>query len=1098
MSLRAATGVVTCVTIALLGLALPAREAAAQTLTTGAIQGVITDAETGRPLFGATVVAASSALQGTQAEITDASGQYKITNLPPGTYVITCYYEQATVRKSGFRVSINKTTPGYLAVDVSQAAGEVIEIEGSGPTIDSTSTTQGVTFDQNYTRNLPVGRTYDDLMTGAAGSSSDDAGVSFSGSSSLENQYIVDGLNTTTLVYGQVGSPIVNEFIEETEIITGGYNAEHGRSTGAVVNVVTRSGSNTLRGSIFGYASPGFLIAGAEATPTQSASIDAESNQIYDVDFGFELGGPIVRDKLWFYAGLAPHVEREHLDRITKRRVDCHRIEADGSLSGCDPAYADGQPDIDPETGFLVFEELDRERMRSRRNAYQFVGKLNLAVAPEHQGQVSVVGTPATGNELGINGLPGATRFEYTELTTDLSAKWTSKLDGSKTELEAVVGWHRSSYRQSALDAMVADEPRQNLYYGDLATWGALGGESQATMDGCSDGPGDDFPGIRNCPDEGIGYAMGGPGSLPDSSEDRYSARLSATQRVQALGNHELKAGIDVEDNRLTSLRQTSGDMSFDVLLPQEWAAGETHVYRYVRLAPDGNPDGLPDVCVDTDAGVDRACEFIGPTDVVSETLNWAAYLRDSWQLMPNLTLNAGVRYEEQRLRYADALQDTVDPFTGEYRGSNAMTLRGMFAPRLGAIYDWTRQGRSKVYGHWGRFYESVPLSLNTINFGGETTYHRVYEMDSCGDTDSGVGGPDGPSCLSAGSDPMGGSVYGSGVLVAPGVKAQFMDEAILGVEYELFDDFKVGVAYHDRRLGRVLEDVSPDNTATYILSNPGEFPEEEADALRAQIEAETDPDERARLEGLLEVYTGIRDFEKPRRVYQALQVTAVKQFADAFFLQASYTYARTRGNFPGLYSPDSGAILPNITAQYDLIELGANREGPLPNDRPHDLKVDGYYRLDLRRAGQLTSGARLRVGSGTPIDALTSNSVYGYDESFVLPRGAIGRSAWQTGVDLHFGYGRSLGGGMSLEVFTDLFNVINRQSTSYVDETYSYDNVNPIVGGDAEDLLWAKTQDWDGTEPDDPLSPTRNRNFRNAETRNPPFAARLGARLIF
>ncbi len=1070
--------------VGLLVLVALAGPAAAQSLTAGAVQGVVTDATTGEPLVAVTVVATSPAMQGSQAAITDETGHYKISNLAPGTYAVTCYYADVAVRRT-IDVAANRTTPGHLALDTSRVGGEVITIDGRAPAIDPTATTQGVTIDGEYTRRLPVGRGYDSVLTAAPGSSSDDAGVSFSGSSSLENQYIVDGVNTTTLVYGQLGSPIVNEFIEQTDIITGGYNAEFGRSTGGVVNVVTKTGSNQLRGSVFGYLGPGALIAGAAPTPTQSTSIDAEGQVDYDADVGFEVGGPIVRDRLWFYAGLAPHVERERLARVTKRRVD-----RDG----------DGIPDVDPTTGFLVFEELDRQVLRTQTTTYPFVGKLNLAVRPEHQGQLSVIGTQAGSDDVGVNGLPGATRFHNRALTTDVAARWTSKLNDNRTELEALFGWHRSSFRQDPFDAAARSMARQNLYYGDLATWGGLGGESPRTVDGCSDGgPTDPYPMIRNCPDEGVGYAIGGIGYLADSTEERFGARLAATRRFVVLGHHEVKAGLDLEDNRLRTRRGTSGDIIYDVNLPTDWSGGNTAVSRYVRLAPDGNPDGLPDMCPDTDHGTSYACELLGPTDVIGNTTNWAAYLRDSWQLRPDLTVNAGLRYEEQRLRYAEDLQDTVDPFTGEHRGTNAMTLKGMWAPRAGVIYDWTGEGRSKVYGHWGRFYESVPLALNSVNFGGETTYRRVYDASQCGAPVDGVGGPDGPGCVAGGEAPaLGSSVYGAGVLVAPGVKPQYMDEAILGVEVALTDDLKIGVSFHDRRLGRVLEDVSPDNTETYILSNPGEFPEEEEARLRARLEATTDPAERARLEHQLEIFTGIRDFEKPTRVHNSLQLQVVKRFARSFFLQGSYTYARTRGNFPGLYSPDSGAIIPNITAQYDLIELLGNRDGPLPSDRPHDLKVDGYYVADLEKAGELTAGARFRIASGTPIDALASSNMYGYDESFVLPRGAFGRTSVDAGLDLHLSYGRKLGKDLQLEVFTDVFNVFNRQATSYPDESYSYDPVNPILGGDSEDLVWAKAQDWDGNEPDDPQSPSRNRNFRNAETRTPPLAARLGARLMF
>src|SRR5690606_1720157 len=148
-------------------------------------------------------------------------------------------------------------------------------------------------------------------------------------------------------------------------------------------------------------------------------------------------------------------------------------------------------------------------------------------------------------------------------------------------------------------------------------------------------------------------------------------------------------------------------------------------------------------------------------------TVNWAAYLRDSWQLLPNLTLNLGMRYEEQRLRYPEAVRDTMNPLTGKRLGANALVLDDMWTPRLGVVYDWTQQGRSKLYAHYGRFYESVPMSLNRINLGGETTLHQVFTSEQCGAPADGVGGPDGPSCLAEGEAPVWAGIGGTGILVA-------------------------------------------------------------------------------------------------------------------------------------------------------------------------------------------------------------------------------------------------------------------------------------------------------------------------------------------
>ena len=128
--------------------------------------------------------------------------------------------------------------------------------------------------------------------------------------------------------------------------------------------------------------------------------------------------------------------------------------------------------------------------------------------------------------------MPAATRFKNNVLTTDVAASWTSKFNDNKTELEAVVGWHRSSFRQDPFDALAMPTPRQNLFFGDLGVLGGLGGESQRTINGCLDGGADDpYPLIRNCPDEGVGYAIGGRVSLrpPRSGAARASRRPSAS-----------------------------------------------------------------------------------------------------------------------------------------------------------------------------------------------------------------------------------------------------------------------------------------------------------------------------------------------------------------------------------------------------------------------------------------------------------------------------------------------------------------------------------------------------------------------------------------
>jgi hypothetical protein len=253
-----------------------------------------------------------------------------------------------------------------------------------------------------------------------------------------------------------------------------------------------------------------------------------------------------------------------------------------------------------------------------------------------------------------------------------------------------------------------------------------------------------------------------------------------------------------------------------------------------------------------------------------------------------------------------------------------------------------------------------------------------------------------------------------------------------------------------------------------------------------------------------LELFKGIRIFDKPSRDYNALQVTLTRRFSKKLYVQGSYTYSKTEGNFGGLYSADNGQTDPNISSQYDLIELLGNRVGPLPQDRPHYIKLDGYYTFDFKKKGALTVGARLRALSGIPTNALAGHYLYGNNESFLLPRGQLGRTDFEHGLDMHFGYGYDLGKGRELEVFVDLYNIYNRQGTFNVDQNYApyytkdgdQQNANPVSGGTYEDLIWVKTIDSNGVESGTPIA--RNPNFRNTGSRYAPANARLGMRFTF
>ena len=132
-----------------------------------------------------------------------------------------------------------------------------------------------------------------------------------------------------------------------------------------------------------------------------------------------------------------------------------------------------------------------------------------------------------------------------------------------------------------------------------------------------------------------------------------------------------------------------------------------------------------------------------------------------------------------------------------------------------------------------------------------------------------------------------------------------------------------------------------------------------------------------------------------------------------------------------------------------------------------------------------------MRGSSGEPTNTLGAHPDYGLGEAYILPRGASGRTGLTTRFDTHIAYGRALTDGMKVEAFVDIFNLFNQQPENEIDENYTYEDVNPIVGGDAEDLEHLKAL---GTN----RRPELNANYGNTFDRQNPLSARFGLRLIF
>ena len=154
----------------------------------------------------------------------------------------------------------------------------------------------------------PTGRNYASIVAGLPGRlarrrptpRTSPTRSSIYGSTGLENSFIIDGVNTTGVEYGFQGKELNFEFIQEVDVKTGGYQAEFGRSTGGIINVITKSGGNEFHGDVFGYYDADSLQA-ANKHPDDSNLYGTVASGSRRHDYGFDLGGYSVKDRLWFF-----------------------------------------------------------------------------------------------------------------------------------------------------------------------------------------------------------------------------------------------------------------------------------------------------------------------------------------------------------------------------------------------------------------------------------------------------------------------------------------------------------------------------------------------------------------------------------------------------------------------------------------------------------------------------------------------------------------------------------------------------------------------------------------------------------------------------
>jgi len=1041
--------------------------------------GKVRDSSTGEAIEGAVVVVTGEKLQGERTMTTNASGLYRIQDLPPGPYEVTVLHKDfgAGNKRSGLQLRAGTV----IRVDVSlvRTGRDVVEVEVPAPTVDVGSSATGLSVDKEMARRVPIvtptgkggaNRSFEAMAEATPTAKNDTFGTSLAGTTSPENKYYVDGLSVSDPGFGLNGTGLSVEFVEEVRVESGGFMPEHGRATGGVINAVTKSGSNQFHGGVYANYTPGQLEGRREVPVREGSTLVTERNLGWIGDTGFDVGGKIIKDKLWFYGGVS-----------IARTV--YKLTSSWNRVAIGP---DGNAQVDPDTGFTITERIagTTQNYKAQGTQVQALAKLTYSpnksntlellgiYAPQVSGGNGTFGLDARTGQPEVNQIAGdytAIANKYKDHSADIQLKWNARPGDAKWNFDTIVGWHNQIntalpvdgsavgsnsglastpgviYRRTnnlfdpvtglPLDPTVDSSYRQVHSLLDFIPLpkGAPSGACDPRTYGFPDGPdGTTAMGSTRdvvCPINN--WTSGGPGFIYDRHLNRAQVRHIGTRLARAAGYHVIKYGIDFEYLAYSSNRGYTGDTLY-----RENVTG-SRFDDFRQYAFLSGPDN---------ANVLRNLKW----NVTSPTIG--GFLQDSWSIMDKVTLNAGVRYDAQYL------------FGGDKK--LAMALPNQVSPRIGLIFDPTFSGKAKLFVNYARFYQMVPLNLADRAGSGEPQLQSRHSSAACDPTDPAMangicttddsripvpGTPNAPDqywlLTGAGKTP-----------IDPKLKPQSSDEVVAGAEYEVITDTRIGAQYTHRWLTRVIEDMSRDEAATYFIGNPG--------------------------------YGIAKDFPKAQRVYDALTLFIDKRFSKNWLITGSYTLSYLRGNIAGLFRPETGQLDPNINSDFDLISLLANRYGYLPGDTRHALKVFSAGEISLKNRQAILIGGSVRANSGGPTNVLGSHVLYGDGEAYILPRGTGERLPWNFRIDTNIGYVKELNKGLRLSITMNIYNVGNFQAVIARDNNYTFDDVTPLKGGTMDQLKMLKNTDGN------PVTP--NPNFGKPIAYQTPRQFSFSVRLTF
>lgn len=966
----------------------------------------------------------------TRTVTADANGRYTAPTLAAGHYKVTAGEKSQNVTvlvASGAQVDF-AAAPGSL---------ETVVVTGSrGPTIDVSQTDTRTVFTADQLKQMAVPRDVNAVALLAPGvinstsynSSSSNVG-SFGGSAASENAYYINGYPVTNPLTSIGSSTLAFDSIAQEQVLLGGYGAEYGRSTGGVVSIVTKRGTNQWKGGIYSVYTP--------------ASMRSKAKDINYPDTGH-----------WSAASHYPAYNTSPQNWTDGKLYDLNSKNRSGSLTN----------------GFYVSGPLVPDHLFFYVNA--------------ERGQTNYEQSRVTGNLTGKT-LAGGSAISSSNLAQawgvykDVTPRWTVKLDANISdqhtlEFTAIQDNDRTegSYygfnydtnqRDGKLYGGYVSKTKSRLYVGKYTGY-LTDNLSVSVMMGkqLNDQPATVYPGFDNSkmyigisptvvPNQYATIANPqkyGPTISRDGYDKSQAQRLDINYR---LGNQELRAGYDTFE--ATSF---AGD---GVIGPSGyyWTYGLTN-------SPTAAIDGSHYVGSPASGGglgaqgyyVTKSFFGHGGSTTVKQK---ALYVEDRWHVTDNFLLSLGLR---------------KDGFTN-YNGAGQpyVEQKRNWAPRIGFSWDVKGDSSFKVFGNMGRYHLALPNNVSVRGSNPSLNSAIYYTYDSIAADGTPVGlhvipytNANSPYTCADGSMSSNvecGYPKDPRTIAQIDLKPHYQDEFIIGMERKETASFAWGAKGTYRELKSAIDDICPSECFIFNAgSNSATFWEDDGTGKLVKV-----------------THDFAKDFGSPfpklKRKYAALDLYA--QYDKGKFLgRVDYTFSRNWGNAEGQLNSSvdtgkGGQADVSVTQDWDLPELMFGKDGLLPNNRTHQIKAIASWRF----SSQFAIGGSAIVQSGRPVSCtsywpyakpgLYNGAYYAYcgvpgaqtavttpgatpNSDYVYSaRGDKGNTPWVANLNLNFTYTPSWAKGFRLSA--DVLNLLNRQvATAYYERSASSRTLaNPRYG---------------------------------------------------